>query len=45
MGKFKPVAHNTAFVRRVMKKPGVKEAYDALSEEYAYCYKPGRRLG
>lgn len=35
MGKFKPVAHNTVFVRRVMKKPGVKEAYDALSEEYA----------
>ncbi|MBI5427296.1 MAG: helix-turn-helix transcriptional regulator [Nitrospinae bacterium] len=35
MAKFKPVAHDTAFVRRVMKKTGVEEAYDALGEEYA----------
>lgn len=35
MDKFKPVEHDTAFIRRVMKKDGVKKAYDALSEEYA----------
>lgn len=35
MAKFKPVAHDAAFVRRVMNKPGVKEAYNALGEEYA----------
>lgn len=35
MARFKPVAHDPEFVRRVMKKPGVKEAYNALNEEYA----------
>ncbi len=34
MDKFEPVAHDEAFVRRVMEKPGVKQAYDALGEEY-----------
>ncbi len=35
MAKFTPVVHDADFVRRVMKKPGVKAAYGALSEEYA----------
>lgn len=35
MDKFEPVAHDETLVRRVMEKPGVKEAYDALDDEYA----------
>ena len=35
MDKFEPVAHDEAFVRRIMEKPGVKEAYAALGGEYA----------
>lgn len=35
MDKFEPVAHDEAFVQRILGKPGVKEAYDALGDEYA----------
>jgi DNA-binding XRE family transcriptional regulator len=34
MDKFKPVAHDQAFVDRALKKRGVKAAYDALKPEY-----------
>ncbi len=35
MDKFEPVAHDEAFVQCILDKPGVKEAYDALGDEYA----------
>jgi len=34
MDKFKPVPHNTAFVKKAMKKRGVKAAYEKLTPEY-----------
>ena len=33
--KYKPVAHSVAFRKKLLAKPGVKTAYDALEEEYA----------
>jgi len=35
MDKFKPVPHDLAFVKRALKKRGVKRAYDALEGEYS----------
>ena len=32
--QFKPVAHDATFTRKMLAKPGVKKAYDALQEEY-----------
>jgi len=32
---YKPVAHNAAFKKKILAKPGVKKAYEALEEEYA----------
>lgn len=32
--QFKPVAHDATFKRRMLAKPGVQKAYDALQEEY-----------
>ena len=32
---YKPVAHNAAFKKKILAKPGVKKAYAALEEEYA----------
>ena len=31
---YKPVAHNAAFKKKILAKPGVKKAYEALEEEY-----------
>ena len=33
--EYKPVAHDAAFKKKILAKPGVKKAYDALEEEYA----------
>lgn len=32
--RYDPVPHDKAFVDKIMKKPGVKEAYAALEEEF-----------
>jgi DNA-binding XRE family transcriptional regulator len=34
MDKFKPVPHDAAFVKKALKKRGVKAAYDKLAPEY-----------
>jgi ribosome-binding protein aMBF1 (putative translation factor) len=34
MDKFKPVPHNAAFVKKALKKRGVKAAYEKLAPEY-----------
>jgi len=31
---YKPVAHNAAFKKKILAKPSVKKAYEALEEEY-----------
>jgi ribosome-binding protein aMBF1 (putative translation factor) len=31
---YKPVSHNEAFRKSLLAKPGVKQAFDALEEEY-----------
>ncbi|WP_194945375.1 hypothetical protein [Limnohabitans sp. DM1] len=31
---YQPVAHDTAFRQALLEKPGVKQAYDALQDEY-----------
>ncbi len=33
--EYKPVAHDAAFKKKILAKPGVKKAYQALEEEYA----------
>ncbi|MBU6225577.1 MAG: helix-turn-helix domain-containing protein [Burkholderiales bacterium] len=33
--EYKPVAHDAAFKKKILAKPGVKKAYEALEEEYA----------
>ena len=33
--EYKPVAHDAAFKKKILTKPGVKKAYSALEEEYA----------
>ena len=33
--EYKPVAHDAAFKKKILAKPGVKKAYAALGEEYA----------
>jgi len=33
--EYKPVAHDAAFKKKILIKPGVKKAYAALGEEYA----------
>ena len=33
--EYKPVAHDAAFNKKILAKPGVKKAYEALEEEYA----------
>ena len=33
--EYKPVAHDAAFKKKILAKPGVKKAYAALEEEYA----------
>jgi DNA-directed RNA polymerase specialized sigma subunit len=33
--EYKPVAHDAAFKKKILAKPGVKKAYVALEEEYA----------
>jgi anti-sigma factor RsiW len=32
--EYKPVAHDAAFKKKILAKPGVKKAYAALEEEY-----------
>lgn len=32
--RYKPVPHDSAFRRKVLAKPGVKAAYDALDDEF-----------
>ena len=32
--EYKPVAHDAAFKKKILAKPGVKKAYVALEEEY-----------
>jgi ribosome-binding protein aMBF1 (putative translation factor) len=32
--EYKPVAHDAAFKKKILAKPGVKKAYEALEEEY-----------
>ena len=36
--EYKPVAHDAAFKKKILAKPGVKKAYEALEEEYAALY-------
>jgi len=33
--EYKPVVHDAAFKKKILAKPGVKKAYEALEEEYA----------
>jgi ribosome-binding protein aMBF1 (putative translation factor) len=33
--EYKPVAHDAAYKKKILAKPGVKKAYAALEEEYA----------
>ena len=33
--EYKPIAHDAALKKKILAKPGVKKAYEALEEEYA----------
>jgi len=36
--EYKPIAHDAGFKKKILAKPGVKKAYEALEEEYAALY-------